>query len=127
MMITLDKNGKEAFEAEFKARTKKMRSPIMKGILTQLYANALTGDKIGVTGLARLLETTPEDIIKKVSNLNTIHGVRIFNKAPHTCKSDYKLTGFFKPRKRNRKKVSKAPTMIFKPSSNDQIINQVFC
>lgn len=125
-MITLDKDGKEAFEFEFKLRTSKMRSPIMKGLLTKLYTNALTGEKIGVTDLAKVLETTADDIIKKVSNLNTIHGVRIFNKSAHSCKSDYKLKGFFKPRKRNRKKVTPAPVMMFQVSGNEKLLNEVF-
>lgn len=126
-MITLLKNTKEEFESEFKARYRRMRSPVTREILSTLYANALGEIKTDATGLARSIGTTSDDIIKKISDMNTIHGIKIVNKSRSHCKSDYKLVGFFKPRKRNRKKVAKAPVMMFQLSKNDQLINQVFC
>ena len=125
-MITLHKNTKEEFEIEFIARRKKMRSILTKQLLTTLYTNALSDVNTSVAELARELGTTSDDVIKKVSNLNTIHGIRVLNKSSN--KSSYKLTGFFTPRKRSRKKKEpKKQVCIYQATRNDQLINQVFC
>lgn len=126
-MISLNTHTKEEFEVEYIARRKKMRSIANRQLLSVLYTNALEGNNTDATELARLLATTNDDIHKKVSNLNTIHGVRVLNQTGKLHKSSYKLVGFFKPRKRNRKKVAKAPVMMFQLSKNDQLLNQVFC
>lgn len=126
-MITLSTHTIEQFEFELVNRRKRMRSIANKQILSVLYTNSLEGKDTDATELARLLATTNEDIHKKISNLNTIHGIRVINKTGKLHKSSYKLVGFFKPRKRNRKKVAKAPEIIFQVGKNEQLINRVFC
>ena len=125
-MITLHKNTKEEFEAEFIIRRKKMRSILTKQLITTLYTNALADINTSVAELARELGTTSDDVIKKVSNLNTIHGIRVLNKSHN--KSEYKLVGFFTPRKRNRKKKEPKQTVcIYQTTANDLLLNHVFC
>lgn len=124
-MITLHKNTREEFEVEFIARRRKMRSIITRQLLTTLYTNALTDVNTSVAELARELGTTSDDVIKKVSNLNTIHGIKVLNKSSN--KSSYKLVGFFTPRKRSRKKKeSKQQVLIYQASRNDKLLNSVF-
>jgi hypothetical protein len=124
-MITLHKNTKEEFEAEFVVRRKKMRSIATKQLLSTLYTNALADVNTTVAELAREIGTTSDDIIKKVSNLNTIHGIRILNKSNN--KSSYKLVGFFTPRKRSRSKKKPVETVrIYQATGNDKLLNQVF-
>lgn len=125
-MITLRRNTKEEFESEFIARRKKMRSMLTKQLLTTLYTNALADIETSVAGLARELGATSDDVIKKVSDLNMRHGIKVLNKSSN--KSSYKLVGFFTPIKRNRKKKEpKQPVCIYQATRNDQLINQVFC